>query len=217
MPVKNHRRNTHFQIVQFLAGACHTVDGRYSQLCELREEREMSVSAHLVCKMKNEARLAVLCRKRFFLFWDKAARLAIDAEEKEIKDAGAIADVCYEAALGELGIINGYIEALHEHREFKHLTDPQAHEAAQEREWECELLHQARLSFASVGFLPADKLGALMMLPAWETRVMPVLLTMMPLQSIQNLGAAFPQLKEQAQALLDRHSQQHPAIGAHLE
>ena len=48
MNAKNHKQNTNFQIVYFLVGSCHTPDGAYALLCELREERLLATNSYEV-------------------------------------------------------------------------------------------------------------------------------------------------------------------------
>ncbi len=169
MPVKNHRRNTHFQIEYFLAGACHTPDGRYSQLCELREEREQAIASYAQSKIVNRAKVIRAKRIIKWCFWDEAKRLEAQSIIREIQNGEEMAWPCYEAGVAELEFIKDLIDEVQPRRKYKHLPDPEAHEAAQREEWKLELLHRCRLSVAAVGFIPADTLSAVYMHPDWPT------------------------------------------------
>ena len=129
---KNNRRNTDFQLDHFLVGSCHTADGAYSLLCDLREDREMALSQVTVSELRTRAKIARA--EASLRSEDEVTRLEAEADIEEIRSNAAMLARNIAAARAELAHIDDLIARLQPHRRYAHLPDPQAHEAAQREE-----------------------------------------------------------------------------------
>mgnify|MGYP003348563100 CR=1 FL=1 len=56
---KNNRMNTDFGIAFFIAGSCHTPDGAYAQLLDLKEDRAMALSQVRAGKYRVASKIAL--------------------------------------------------------------------------------------------------------------------------------------------------------------
>lgn len=173
MHAKNNRQNKDFQIAYFLAGSCHTPDGAYSLLCDLREDRRNALANAEVVRLREQARraAAVIASRSA----DEYERLNGEADLLELDSMAATAKACYDAAVAELATIEKCIERLQPLRKFAHLPDPEAHEAAQHDEWKFELIHRAENSLLSCGVIPVDQWATLRMHPAFATEILPAI------------------------------------------
>jgi len=164
--------NSNFQTKAFIAGKCHTADEAYRILCQQLEDRERAL---------REAGFAA-----------KEAELAIEELEEDIANAEGIAKrklelklerVCSEDSSGvvevakiERDFIKSLITELEPLRKYKHLPDAEAHQAAQQEEWQLELCFRAENYLAASGTIPHDHLAAMRMHPEWSTKISPRLL-----------------------------------------
>lgn len=165
MTVKNHKQNTHFQIAYFLAGSCHTPDGAYAMLQNLREERQAALNAFEVNKLRTQAK-----KQRAEVLLDD---LDAQADLLEIKLNAEMSIVLHTAAVEELKFIEECISRVNPHRKFKHLPDPEAHEAAQQEEWKLELIHRAENYVLTGGTIPPDHFNTMRMHPEFLTGILP--------------------------------------------
>jgi hypothetical protein len=173
MHAKNNRLNKNFQIAYFLAGSCYTADGAYSLLKDLQEEREMALAQLNSSSYRTQAKIAqanymIECGKE----WE---RLEAMADIAEIEDNQTFADRNITAAREELSFINDCIEKLQPHRKFAHLSDPEAHEAAQHDEWKYELMHRAENYLITTGTIPTDHFMSMRMHPDFIDDILPVI------------------------------------------
>ena len=165
MNSKNNRLNHDFQISHFLAGSCHTADGAWSLLYDLREDRQAALAANEAHVLRQQATRVRAMRD-----------LDSDDEAKHLEAKAAIAEidgqqVTHEknvaGAQAELATIERCMTELQPQRRFAHLSDAQAHEAAQPEEWRLELMHRAQNQLLSAGTLSPDLLGTMRMHPAF--------------------------------------------------
>lgn len=171
MHAKTGRLNSDFQIAHFLVGSCHTADGAYALLCDLRDERQQAIAAyHVGCK-RNTARLLLASRWSFL----KSTRLERQADKEELQNAIAQSGTLYLIALDELAFIELCISKLHPFRQYGHLSDQLAHQAAQEEEWAQELIRRGENSLLSAGAIPADQFSAMRLHPQFAAKILPAL------------------------------------------
>jgi hypothetical protein len=168
---KNHRQNTNFQITHFLAGSCHTPDGAYFLLQDLREERQLAVENYLVSKVRTEAKIIRI--KRTLDSVDEADRLEAEADMQEIENNVRTGAILYQAACDEIAFIDNCLEKLNEHRKYKGLPDTEACQAMQYDEWLLELIHRAENFLATQGTIPADEFNTMRMHPAFSSEILP--------------------------------------------
>lgn len=152
MKVPN-RTNSNFQIAYFLAGACHTPDGAYAQLCNLRESREMALE---------EAKWFSL--KRVF--------------NRILGRVSSVEKKCYDAAVAELEFINKCIAAVQPYRKYADLPDPEAHEMSQRDEWRYELISRAENHLLTSGMIPADHFVTMRLHPDFKEFIAPSIIAM---------------------------------------
>jgi hypothetical protein len=170
---KNNRRNTDFQIDNFLVGSCHTADGAYSLLCDLREDREAALSQVTVSELRTRAKIARA--EASLRSEDEATRLEAEADIEEIRSNAAMLARNIAAARAELAHIDDLIARLQPHRRYAHLPDPQAHEAAQREEWRLELAHRAENFLLTSGTIPHDHFASMRQHPDFERGILPVI------------------------------------------
>lgn len=174
MNSKNNRVNHDFQIVHFLAGSCHTADGAYALLCDLREDRENALKMNKAVELRQRAKLH-RAREALRDCADEAARLEAEADIAEHDALAATTARNLAGAEAELAMLNRCIEQLQPLRRFAHLPDAQAHEAAQHDEWRLELIHRAENQMLTQGTLAPDLLATMRMHPAFATELLPLL------------------------------------------
>ena len=175
---KFHKQNTNFQIAYFLAGSCHTPDGAYILLKELREEREMAIKNYEVQKLKDKAEEL---RAKKLLEGDEADKLEGQAKLLELKNNREQGEVLYKAALDEINFIDKCIAALEPLRKYKDLPDQEVSELVQKEEWTYELLRRAENYLITTGTIPPDQLDTMRMHPEFKTLILP------RIQEIRNL------------------------------
>lgn len=173
MNVKTHRQNHDFQIAYFLAGSCHTPDGAYAMLCDLKEDRESALKAYEVGTLRMQAKVLRAEALLQDATLPKAARLDAQADLLEIVNNIDQGKVLHDAAQDELAFIKTCIDLLHPYRQFKHLPDPQAHEAAQRDEWKYELMQRAENYLMTTNTIPPDHFATMRMHPDFEAEILP--------------------------------------------
>lgn len=187
MNAKNGRRNTDFQLAYFLAGSCHTPDGAYALLCELRDEREEALAAGREAAMLAEADR--LEQPVGIKSNSEPLRLRLHAEQLRMEREDRQRTALMEAAGRELATINKLIDRIQPHRLFGHLPDHEAHEAAQCEEWRLELIARAQNSMLGQGVVPADLIAAMRQHPAWAGDLRPRLATIMEVGTLHGEAA----------------------------
>ena len=165
---KVHRKNTNFQIAYFLAGASHTSDGAFAMLCNLKEEREASINNYAVQELKNKAKTI---RANRLLQGTSDEVLDGQAELLELENNKST--VLFDAAKDELEFINKCIGIVNPLRQYKHLPDAEAHEAAQRVEWKFELMKRAENAILTTGNIPTDHYDTMRMHPDFITEILP--------------------------------------------
>ncbi len=171
MNSKNGRVNHDFQILHFLIGSCHTADGAYSLLCDLKEERD-SVVRNLHCsELRTKAKLLKL--EKQLLSDDKSERLEAQADLEELENNKEQNDKLTKAAIAELNFINSCIDRLQPYRKYSHLSDSEAHEECQREEWKLELITRAENFLLTGGGIPPDHFSAMRMHPDFMTDILP--------------------------------------------
>lgn len=173
MHYKTNRLNHDFQIVHFIAGSCHTPDGAYAILCDLKEDRSNAIKAFEASKLRDQA--ARIRAEKLIASEDEIDRLEGKAK---IADLDAMVDTCqknYLAAMAELSTIENCIAMLQPHRKFKHLTDPEAFEAAQFEEWKLELIRRAENCLLTTGTISTDQFALMRLHPAFVADIVPAI------------------------------------------
>lgn len=180
MHAKTGRLNSNFQIAHFLVGSCHTADGAYALLCDLRDERQQAIAAYHVGIKRNTAR-EMLARR--WSFWE-STRAERQADLEELLGARAQSQVLYQIALDELAFIELCVSKLQPYRQYGHLSDQLAHQAAQEEEWAQELIRRGENSLLAIGAIPTDQLSAMRLHPQFASKILPAL------DNVRRLGFA---------------------------
>lgn len=173
MNSKTNRVNHDFQIVYFLAGSCHTPDGAYALLCDLQEDRKNALKMFESSRLREQAK-----RKRAelgLLSKDEATKLEAQADLSEIDAMSESIQKNYAAAIAELNTIEKCMQALSPHRRFKHLSDAEAHEAAQSEEWKHELIQRAVDSLLTTGTIATDHFRTMQLHPAFASDIWPAI------------------------------------------
>jgi hypothetical protein len=173
MIAKNNRRNTHFQIEHFLIGSCHTADGAYSLLCDLREERNDALAQVEASSLRTRAKL--IKAERNLSSPDEVKRLKAQADISEITAHADTLQRNIAAARAELAFIDDCISKIQPHRKFGHLPDLEAHEAAQRDEWRLELEYRAVNFLVTAGTIPHDHFASMRQHPDFETHILPAI------------------------------------------
>lgn len=171
MNSKNGRVNHDFQILHFLIGSCHTADGAYSLLCDLKEERD-SVVRNLHCtELRSKAK--VLKLEKQLLSEDESERLEAQADLQELQNNKEQNEKLTQAAIAELAFINDCINRLQPYRKYSHLPDSESHEQCQREEWKLELMTRAENFLLTGGGIPSDHFAAMRMHPDFTTEILP--------------------------------------------
>lgn len=173
MHSKNNRVNKNFQIAYFLAGSCHTPDGAYSLLKDLQEDREIALSQLEAGELRKQAK--IIKAQRMIDTGEPDLVLEGQADLAEIKNSEKFSERNIKAAYEELDFINQCIEKIQPHRQFKELSDPEAHEAAQFDEWKLELIDRAENYLLTVGTIPTDHFTTMRQHPAFATEILPAI------------------------------------------
>lgn len=175
MHAKNNRQNHDFQIAFYLVGSCHTADGAYALLCDLREDRAHALAMVESSDLRRQARRLVALEKLQDAQEenDRVAQLEAAAELSEINAGEALEDVNRRAAERELAFIQKCIDIVEPYRRYSHLPDPLAHEACQMEEWRLELIERAKNYLLTGSGIPPDQLHTMRMHPQFETGVWP--------------------------------------------
>ncbi|MGE0528922.1 MAG: hypothetical protein AB7G93_08475 [Bdellovibrionales bacterium] len=173
MHYKTNRLNHDFQIAYFIAGSCHTPDAAYGILCDLREDRNNALKMFEGAKLREEAR-RVRARKKLES-QDEADRLEARADLADIEAMKESTRMNYEAAVAELAFIEKCMAVIQPHRKFKHLPDPEAHEAAQREEWKYELIHRAENFLLTSGTIPPDHFTTMRQHPDFQSEIWPAI------------------------------------------
>ena len=189
---KNHRQNHDFQIACFLAGKCHTPDGAYSLLCDLKEDRQAAIANYHVNEKRSLAKK--LRTKALLESSDAASRMDAEADLDEIETARKAGRVLFDAASDELAFIDKCIAALQPHRKYAALSDPQAHEAMQQEEWKFELLYRAENYLLCSGTIPPDEFSTMRSHPEFAGVIYPaIMLIRAAMQNPDSLPAVLAQ------------------------
>ncbi len=171
MNAKNGRVNHDFQLAYFLAGSCHTPDGAYALLCDLRQDRRDALALVKSSSLREQAKR--IRAERGLDSTDSATRLEAEADLAEMDAHAETLALNIAAAEAELATINALIERIQPHRVFAHLADAEAHEAAQADEWRLELMRRAENYLLTQQPIPADHFNAMRMHPDFEESIAP--------------------------------------------
>lgn len=173
MHAKNNRQNHDFQILHFLAGSCHTADGAYALLCDLRDDRADALKQATAAHLREQAKM--LRAQRRLASDDEAERLEGKADLAEIEGHAETLAKNIAAAQSELAFIESCISHLRPLRQFAHLPDAQAHEACQREEWRMELIARAENYLLTAGTIPADHLATMRQHPDFAASILPAI------------------------------------------
>ena len=171
MTVKYHKKNTNFQIENFLVKSAHTPDNAYFQLLELKEEREMALDAFKVGEMRREAKRLAL--DETLKTGTKAEKLEAEADLLEISNGEKYERNMYSALMDELAFIERKINEIEPLRKYAHMDLVSAHEASQQEAWLEELKCRAENYLLSTGSIPADQLTTMRLHPDFKSMIEP--------------------------------------------
>lgn len=171
MHASNNRKNHDFQIAHFLAGSCHTADGAYALLCDLREDRSTALKNIKSSRLRERAK--VLKAQALMRSDNEIERLEAQADLAEIEAFSEMTENNIRAAEAELRFIDACIEKVQPHRKYAHLPDPEAHEACQREEWRMEFEFRALNFLITAGTIPPDQFAAMRQHPDFASHIFP--------------------------------------------
>jgi hypothetical protein len=171
--VASHWRNSVFQIVHFLAGKCHTPDEAYRVLCQLHEERDISLKNAEATVLRQKAKR--IRAERELESEDEVIRLEAQATIKEMEAFEDQSEACVMEAAYERDFIEKLIAKIEPHRVFAHLPTHEAHQAAQYEEWKLELIWRAENYLLTSGMIPPDHFETMRLHPAFEESILPAI------------------------------------------
>lgn len=173
MHYKTNRVNHDFQLAYFLAGSCQTPDAAWSLLCDLRDDRQLALDLCTASELRAEAKRV---RAQGLLeTGDEAQVLEAKADLAELQAHDSLHMKNKAAAEAELAMIIKLQERLQPLRKYAHLSDAEAHEAAQAEEWKLELINRAENFILSQGFIPHDHFSTMRMHPEFKTQIFPAI------------------------------------------
>lgn len=170
---KTNRLNHDFQIIHFIAGSCHTPDGAYAILCDLKDDRADALKMFESSKFRVQAKR--VRAKRMLASDDEAVRLEGEADLAEIEASAETVAKNVAAAQAELATIEKCMAALEPHRKYKHLPMPEAHQAAQAEEWKLELIRRAENCLLTTGTISTDQFATMRLHPEFASAIMPAI------------------------------------------
>ena len=173
MHAKTNRQNHDFQIVHFLVGACHTADGAYALLCDLRDDRADALKQAEAARLREQAK--IIRAQRRIASDDKAERLEGEADLAEIAGFAATVAKNIAAAKEELAFIQDCMKRIQPYRAFAHLPDAEAHEACQREEWRLELVARAQNYLLTTGSIPPDHFATMRQHPDFGASILPTI------------------------------------------
>lgn len=173
MNYKTNRLNHDFQIIYFIAGSCHTADGAYAILCDLKEDRENALKMFEANQFRERARR--LRAESRLKDEREDIRLEAQAELAEIEALAETARKNHKGAIAELETIERCMQALQSQRRYKYLPEDKAHEAAQEEEWKLELIERAANYLITTGTIPTDHFATMRLHPAFQKEIWPAI------------------------------------------
>lgn len=216
MHSKNYKRNTNFQILNFLVGSCHTPDGAYSLLCDLKVERESALAHYEVSKLKNKAKRLKLEEelRTAKMEWEK---LDLEAELQELENGEKTSLAMLPATLDEFNYINHLIEKVQTVRKYKHLSEVEANEATQRDEWKLELMWRAENHMLSTKHIPADEIAHMRMHPDFRSDILPHIHKLERMMMLPKDENEVRMLEEMNQEFTDRISNRKLLMSSLLE
>jgi hypothetical protein len=173
MHAKTNRSNHDFQILHFLAGACHTPDGAYALLCDLRDDRADALKQAAAAHLRERAK--ILRAERRIASEDEVERLEGQADLAEIEGHAETLAKNLAAAQAELDFTEQCITRLQPLRRYAHLPDAEAHEACQREEWRLELMNRAQNFLLTSGTIPHDHLATMRQHPDFGASILPAI------------------------------------------
>lgn len=156
------RRNSDFQIAYLLAGNRHTPDAAYLMLCNLLEERELSLEEAEPHVKKFEDMLKNNWQNKILNKFKPKQAVAAKTFLRN-----------YKATKKEIETIKKCIERVQPFRKYSHLPDDEAHEACQREEWKLEFIARAENSLLASGTIPSDQLSAMRSHPDFVSQIWP--------------------------------------------
>ena len=173
MHAKTNRQNHDFQILHFLIGSCHTPDGAYALLCDLRDDRADALKQAAAADLREKAK--IIRAQRLLTSEDESERLEGQADLVEIEAFSETLNKNTAAARAELSFIESCMSYLQPLRRFAHLSDAEAHEACQREEWRLELVARAENYLLTAGTIPADHLATMRQHPDFASSILPAI------------------------------------------
>lgn len=173
MNAKNNRNNHDFQILHFLVGSCHTPDGAYALLCDLRDDRADALKQVEAARLREQAK--IVRAERRIASDDEAERLEGQADLAEIEGHAETLAKNIAAAKAELAFIEDCVRRVQPYRRYAHLPDAEAHQACQREEWRLELEARAQNYLLTSGTIPADHFATMRQHPDFAAAIWPTI------------------------------------------
>lgn len=171
MTIKYNRSNTNFQILHFIAGNCHTVDGAYIALLNQRNERKRAIDALPILELK--CKITRIEAERLCASTDPVDQLNGEVKLLELELELEYQKELVDGAKEELAFIEECMERLEPFREYGYMSNTQAAEACQEREWLLELKRRAENFLLTTGTIPHDHFNAMRQHPGFTKELLP--------------------------------------------
>lgn len=137
-------RNSNFQYVHFILGACHTATEAHRKCSEAVEDRQVSL-CEAARKLKRSWLDRLLCRKQMGPALQRQTQASIDQAQREL-------DFLLDCK-GRLEAALGYVPT------------PDDYQQNQREEWRLELEHRAENCLASIGYIPSEQFSTMRLHP----------------------------------------------------
>jgi hypothetical protein len=149
-----HWKNSQFQVVYFILGACHTPDEAYRKASELLEEREMALASV-----------------------DENSPHKPDA-------IGRNSLACIEECKREIDFLKDILVKLNPLRKYNHLPLAEANQAIQREEWKLEFIWRYENYLLANTPVPHDQIAVMRQHPDFESEIKPYILGLKDKSSI---------------------------------
>lgn len=205
-----HWKHSNFQVAAMIIGNCHTYDEAYRIVCELEEDRDLSIDLALAESKRAQSKVVSAKETLKDKSEGKAQLLISEANVAETAARKKVAQPCLDEGRRELAFLRMLKEKLNEYRVYKNLPDYEAHQLCQPLEWQLDLVWKAYNHLAVSGGMPYDHLMLIKMHPAAEQILTTINALRAKLQT--NNGEFFIMQKQDVFGLIDGLKQE-PIIG----
>lgn len=161
-----HWKHSRFEIAHVILGNCHTYDEAYRILCELEEDRDVSIKLALAESKRAAAKVINAKVVLKDTSESQANQLQAQCNIDETDARREIAQPCLDEGRRELAFIRSLKKLVNSHRLFHDFPDHVAHQLAQPAEWKFDLFWKTYNHLCSSGHLPYEHLMLLKMHPS---------------------------------------------------